>query len=104
MLDAEGTFLTSSSLVDGDDLIRIGDNPGSTDDAYAFGQGGSDKIIGGIGQVDYIYGGDGDDQLLANNPDQTETADGMNYIEGNDGNDWIFGSTKMDALYGDWSI
>jgi len=103
MPDANGDFLTSSSPVDGDDLIRIGDNPASTGEALAFGQGGNDKIIGGIGQINRIYGGDGDDQLLANNQDQTETTDGQNYIEGNDGNDWIFGSNKMDRLYGDGS-
>jgi len=44
--------LTYSSEVDGDDLILIGDSPGlmnGAGTAAAYGQGGNDKIIGGIG-------------------------------------------------------
>jgi len=44
-----GDPLTYSSEVDGDDLIKIGDSPGLVDGAVVYGQGGNDKIIGGIG-------------------------------------------------------
>jgi len=50
-----GDYLTYSSEVDGDDLIRIGDSPmmddgtGGQGTANVYGQGGNDKVIGGIG-------------------------------------------------------
>ena len=54
----EDSYRSYSSEVDGDDLIRIGDSPmlgvasgGTPGDgkAFVYGQGGNDKVIGGIG-------------------------------------------------------
>jgi len=58
--------------MDGNDVIDLGDNP-KIDYQSAYGQGGNDKIIGGIGVSEYLYGGDGDDKIWAHNPDQVET-------------------------------
>ena len=58
---------------DGDDVIEIGDNFGGTY-IFAFGQGGNDKIIGGVSSTgaEKLYGGDGDDKVWAMNPGQYE--------------------------------
>ena len=89
---------------DGDDIIDIGDNnnlDGDGDPIYVYGQGGNDKIIGGIKQHDKLYGGDGDDKIWANNEGQYETWDESNWLEGGDGNDILYGSNKTDTLLGD---
>jgi hypothetical protein len=33
---------------DGDDLIDLGDSPSIGNSIFAFGQGGNDKVIGGL--------------------------------------------------------
>jgi len=56
---------------DGDDLIDIGDSVDGY--GYAFGQGGNDKIMGGLrtgGGYMNLFGGDGDDKLWTVNPGQ----------------------------------
>ena len=91
---------------DGDDLIDMGDNPDIGEDGQkAFGQGGNDKIIGGLtgAMEERLYGGDGDDKIWAENPGQVETNADANWIWGNNGNDIIYGSVKRDRLYGDWA-
>lgn len=90
---------------DGDDIIDVGENPGVS--VYVMGQGGNDKIIGGLqldgGSNEYLYGGNGDDKIWAHNPGQHdhEDADGENRLYGGEGNDIIYGSNRMDYLYGD---
>ena len=79
---------------DGNDIIDIGDNNVAANGIVAYGQGGNDKLIGGIGHtatLETLYGGDGDDKVWAHNPEQFEDT-GMNYLFGNDGNDIIYGS------------
>jgi hypothetical protein len=56
---------------DGDDVIDLGNNPLLTNYQDAYGQGGNDKILGGIGTRQYLYGGDGDDKIWVHNPGQT---------------------------------
>ena len=90
---------------DGDDIIDLGDSPDIVGGGQrAFGQGGNDKIFGGlVGTNERLYGGDGDDKLWAENPGQVETTADANWIFGNNGNDIIYGSVKRDRLYGDWA-
>jgi len=90
---------------DGDDFIDIGDNPdiaGPGTDIKAFGQGGNDKILGSLGILEELYGGDGDDKIWAENPGQVETVPDVNTIFGGNGKDIIYGSVMRDRLYGDW--
>ena len=70
---------------------------------YGFGQGGNDKLIGGVGDtIEHLYGGSGDDKLWAHNPGQFDDSFGLNYLAGNDDNDIIYGSQGKDYLYGDF--
>ena len=60
-------LVTSENALDGDDVIDVGD--GATGAVKAFGQGGNDKIIGGIdNMVQSLYGGSGDDKIWRYNP------------------------------------
>lgn len=66
-----GTFDKFQGLEnDGDDLIDFLDNPEVSVGLYAYGQGGDDKILGGISVANYLHGGDGDDKVWALNPGQ----------------------------------
>jgi Ca2+-binding RTX toxin-like protein len=107
-LNEAGTLITDFNLErgqanDGDDIIDIGDGNSIGDEIFAFGQGGKDKVIGGIGSdnqnsiaaEERLYGGDGDDKVWAHNPGQFED-DGLNYLYGNNGNDIIYGSQGED--------
>jgi Ca2+-binding RTX toxin-like protein len=98
-------FALNGSPEDGDDFIDIGDNPditGSGTQIKAFGQGGNDKILGSLGILEELYGGDGDDKIWAENPGQVETVANVNEIFGGNGKDIIYGSVMRDRLYGDW--
>jgi len=76
---------------DGDDIIDVGN--GKMFYHYVYGQGGNDKIIGSIGGgTDALKGGDGDDKIWANNPDEINKKNDYNVILGNNGNDIIYGS------------
>jgi len=88
---------------DGDDIINLGDSSGNKY-AAAFGQGGNDKIIGGIDQKDYMYGGDGDDKIWANAPGRDESAGLENFMYGNNGADILYGAAGFDKLHGDWAV
>ena len=88
---------------DGDDLIDIGDSPGYDQGINAYGMGGNDKIIGSIGsKKEFLWGGDGDDKIWAENPGQIETENDSNTLVGGNGADIIYGSIKRDYLHGDW--
>ena len=88
---------------DGDDIIVMGDHPDLGVGTFAYGNGGNDRIFGGIGQPsDRLYGGDGDDKLWANLPGTTQTDDGSNILYGGNGSDILYGSVKSDELRGDW--
>lgn len=88
---------------DGDDLIDIGDSPGYDQGINAYGMGGNDKIIGSIGsEKEFLWGGDGDDKIWAENPGQIETENDSNTLVGGNGADIIYGSIKRDYLHGDW--
>lgn len=84
---------------DGDDLIDLGDTAAAAGGyGIAFGQGGNDKIFGGLmntaGQQD-LYGGDGDDKIWTLNPGQiqdTTKNTQINYLHGGDGNDIVYGN------------
>ena len=63
---------------DGNDIIDVGDFNGNVG---VYGQGGNDKIIGGLGtgtddstntdfQVDKLWGGSGDDKIWTIEPDR----------------------------------
>ena len=86
---------------DGNDLIDLGENPELTGQQKAFGQGGNDKILGGVGTTQDLYGGDGDDKIWAVNPGQYQTMNEKSDIFGGEGNDIIYGSNKKENLYGD---
>jgi len=59
----------TGAMNDGDDLIDFGDSPDAAVVAKGFGQGGNDKVIGGLRTgVQFLYGGDGDDKIWAINP------------------------------------
>ena len=73
---ALGTALTEDdtmlNIADGDDIITIGnDNTGTI---KVYGQGGNDKIVGGRQveagppQVEFLYGGSGDDKIWLVSP------------------------------------
>ena len=83
-------------------MIDLGENPDLADYQNAFGQGGNDKIIGGIGTPQTLSGGDGDDKVWVNNPGQTQTDNDLSFLYGNNGNDILYGSVKADTLYSDW--
>jgi len=84
---------------DGDDLIDMGDTA-AAEYGYglAFGQGGNDKIFGGLmnsGGNQNLYGGDGDDKIWTLNPGQiqdTTVNTQSNYLHGGDGNDILYGN------------
>lgn len=72
----------------------------STDRLYLYGEGGNDLIFGGSGQATNIYGGIGDDTILAThgdsylfggagNDDIRVGASSYNQIDGGDGDDII---------------
>ena len=95
---------------DGDDLIDMGDHPDHAMGMagnYAYGQGGNDKIIGGITSQQSLYGGNGDDKIWALNPGQTydpaRTNGVKNTLQGGDDDDILYGSAAKDYLYGDFS-
>ena len=75
---------------DGDDLIDFGDSP-DAGNFYGFGQGGNDKIFGGLVASQQLYGGDGDDKIWAINPGQSN-AGNDSYLYGGDDDDIIYGS------------
>ena len=56
---------------DGNDIIDVGDENLLV---KVYGQGGNDKIIGGVGasQVDKLWGGSGDDRIWMVNPNQVD--------------------------------
>ena len=94
---------------DGDDFIDVGDSP-DTDYFYIYGQGGNDKIIGGInGSYQELFGGKGDDKIWALNPGQFQTEGSETYAYGGPGNDIIYGAPQKGSddepeyLYGDFS-
>ena len=61
-------FPETFNKYDGNDLIEVGDDNGALVTVY--GQGGNDKIIGGVGanQTDKLFGGSGDDRIWMINP------------------------------------
>lgn len=84
---------------DGDDLIDLGDTAGAAYSyGFAFGQGGNDKIFGGLMNsygYQYLYGGDGDDKIWTLNPGQIQDLtvnDQQNFLRGGDGNDIVYGN------------
>lgn len=75
----------------------MGDHPDIVKYVVAYGNGGNDKIVGGVGQgEERLYGGDDDDKIWANAPGRSETESGSNYLYGGNGNDIIYGSTMDD--------
>ena len=56
---------------DGNDIIDVGDDNMRVG---VYGQGGNDKIIGGVGatQVDKLFGGSGDDKIWMIEPDRRD--------------------------------
>lgn len=56
---------------DGNDIIDVGDG---NLNVGVYGQGGNDKIIGGVGttQVDKLWGGSGDDKIWTIEPDRRD--------------------------------
>lgn len=91
---------------DGNDIIDVQDSP-DLELAYIYGQGGNDKIIGGILEEDsyqYLNAGDGDDKIWSVNPGQSIPIDSdqYTYAYGQDGNDIIYGSNGHEYLYGDY--
>ena len=61
----------SFNKYDGNDIIDVGDE---NFDVGVFGQGGNDKIIGGVGanQIDKLFGGSGDDKIWMIEPDRRD--------------------------------
>ena len=93
---------TTFNKYDGDDIIDVGDN---NIRVGVFGQGGNDKIIGGVGptQVDKLFGGSGDDKIWMIEPDRRDVdiLPAQNFGYGNDGNDKLYGTDGIDTLWGD---
>ena len=58
-----------NEIPDGDDIIEVGNNNLSV---IVNSGGGNDKIIGGwgLGQIDKLYGNDGDDKIWLVNPEE----------------------------------
>ena len=87
---------------DGDDTIILGD--GNTANTIVYGQGGNDKIYGGVNEKDLLYGGSGDDKIWLVSPavrsldNNTALA---NLALGGQGNDKIYGSDGLDVIAGD---
>ena len=88
---------------DGDDTIILGD--GNTDNTVVYGQGGNDKIYGGVNANDLLYGGSGDDKIWLVSPEVRSLDNNLaNLALGGQGNDKIYGSDGLDVIAGDDEI
>ena len=84
----------------GDDIIQVED---SNRDVLVYGQGGNDKIVGGITIGDEkLYGEDGDDKIWMIDPEKRglDTRGDSSFGYGGSGNDNIYGSSVTDTLSG----
>ena len=84
----------------GDDIIQVEDG---NMDVFVYGQGGNDKLIGGITIGDEkLYGEDGDDKIWMINPERRDLDIGgtSSFGYGGNGNDSIYGSSATDTLSG----
>ena len=84
----------------GDDIIQVEDR---NRDVLVYGQGGNDKIIGGITIGDEkLYGEDGDDKIWMIDPERRglDTRGDSSFGYGGSGNDNIYGSSVTDTLSG----
>ena len=103
----DGTWDRNTGLDnDGDDIIDVQDSD-TLAAANVWGQGGNDKIFGGLIAADgeqNLNGGDGDDKIWTYNPGQSAPAGSgqTNTNAGQDGDDIIYGARGTDYLYGDF--
>jgi len=70
-----------------------------------FATGGNDSLFGGAGSgdVDTLYGGDGDDLVIGDNSASittSSTTDGVDILYGDAGSDTIYGAGADDTAYG----
>ncbi len=70
-----------------------------------YGHGENDLILGGPSAssftgADYLFGGDGADEIYGNSRYENYGYTGWNWIEGNSSNDWLFGGEETDHIEG----
>ena len=83
---------------EGDDAI-YGGSDGNYDDLY--GGAGNDSIYAGDGSVNWVYGGDGNDNLFGGaNQDDLNGDAGDDTITANGGDDSVYGGDGFDTIYG----
>ena len=97
---------TGLNQADGDDIITLGNNIRGTTKVY--GQGGNDKIVGGritspgAPQLEFFYGGSGDDKIWLVSPGEIALDDyGTGSALGGLGNDYLYGTDGAEMLAGD---
>ena len=90
---------------DGNDIIDIEENYGSAIDVYGQGGDDKiiGSVQGSDAATERLFGGDGDDKIWLLNPGQYEYGgtDQVNYGFGGRGNDIIYGDNRASFLYGD---
>ena len=95
---------------DGDDSVRVDESNGLVPvGLHAFGEGGSDTLVGGlVGDVldggagdDVLFGNDGNDTLVGgDDADQLAGGFGDDALDGGLGDDLLYGETGADRLLG----
>lgn len=78
---------------------------GGYDFDYVYGYGGNDVLIGGVGASygsggDFMYGGDGNDLIYADDLTASQTGD-KDYVWAGTGDDTVYGGFDNDMLYGE---